>query len=225
MSDHGPGHEALLGAFLAEGREHEFRRRLGHCTRCVERWEALADVRGRLAEAAERRHAHLAEAALATHAPGEERLRETLERLAGEEPHRAPAAGPRRRLVLGAAAAAAAVLLGLWLAWPARPPEEPRRWLGDARLAPEHPVEAVESFAPFRWTYNGEAAAFALRVFRAPEGAPEELLIDVPTCKGTTWSPEKSSDLDARRIRWELDALDAFGNVLESRSASAWLSR
>jgi len=222
---HSHDHDALLQA-LATGEldpdGERARAELARCAECRAQAEVLlARVRRLEAAAAEQRR-ELAAAAALESAPGEDRVDALLASLAEAEPR------PRRRprMVQLAAAALLLVAAGWWLARGAR--EEPRapgpgaEYLGTG-LEIVGPSGPGQSFDRFSWSYDPRHEyGFALRIYSANDsGLP---LIEEQT-QTPEWSP--SPDQSERlpdRIMWEVEALDAFGEV-ESGPVSASASR
>lgn len=224
MTEHRSEHEVLLAEALSGERratDPEVAALLAGCAACRERWSALQAVSARLDEAAGARRADLAQLGRGAPAPGEERVLATMQRLALEEPQ-------SRRKVRRPLVAAAAVLLVAALlvrAFLGGGGDGPGGlWLGPKPLHLIAPRGKVDAFERFQWTYDGEAAAFDLRIY-AEDADGRELQHEIHRWKETTWSPEAEvlRSLPAR-IVWQVDALDDSGKLLDSGEASARLS-
>ena len=228
--EHPAEHEELLIAVLAGERApeaREFQRLLATCPACRERWERARPIAARLARAGED-HRHALAAALAGDtAPGEDAVSATLADLVRSEPWKRPRS--RRWLWL----AAAGLVLATGLAWQAfrraptsgLPEDVP---LGDDELRLIEPVGevAAAAFERFRWEYDGVAdGGFDLFFYPETEsGQRGELLFAIPRWKTKEWTPDSAQRAQlSRRMRWEVHALDAAGEVVDRRSRSAWL--
>lgn len=152
-----------------------------------------------------------------------------LTRLSQEEPYGAKAAGRPPRLglwVLAAAAAAALASLALRGLWNDDRGEQPQ-FIGDEdKPVLEAPRGEVDRYDAFRWSYDlDHRARFNLRIYPADAPADALPLITVEDWRETTWRPnDEQRALLPSRIEWEVDALDAHGEVAHtSFSSRAWL--
>ena len=223
MTEHRSEHEVLLAELLGGERDAadpEVAARLAACPGCRERWSALQNVRAKLEGAEAARREHLGEVERGAPAPGEERIKVTLERLARQEPH------VRRRRGWLLAAAAAVLIVGVYVAGLVldRPDEPGPSWLGSGRFHPIAPQGEVERFDRFEWTYDGEAAAYNLLIYAEDDGK-RDLLREIPRWKDTRWTPDAEFVRALpQRIYWQVFALDEFGTQVDSMDSSAWLS-
>jgi hypothetical protein len=219
-------HDALLQA-LASGDldpgDERARDELARCAECRAEAEVMLARIRRLEAAAEEQRRDLAAASALASAPGEDGVARLLASLAGAQPR------PRRvpRLALLAAAALLLAAAGWWFArGTGEAPPAPgvgAEYLG----APLHglvPSGTDQSFDEFRWDYDqGHDDGFVLRVYDADgTGVP---LLEVGPLRTQTWTPTPAQrDLLPDRIVWEVEALDASGEV-ESGPVSASASR
>lgn len=222
--EHSPDHETLLAELLVGEREPDepaIVRRLRECAHCRAEWERLRETVAGLERAASARDEALAGQAALEDAPGEERLRETLENLASGRASTPVPRFSRRALLVGLAAS---VVAG-WLVWRAvgRTPV-PRQplVLGPGALELQAPQGPEADFSRFVWKYDGDAVAYELRVFALVDGVRGAQCFPEKRCRETSWSPP--AELLAAlpdAIEWELTVLRDL-EIGETASQQAW---
>jgi hypothetical protein len=223
---HDEQHEALLAEIAAGERSAEepaSAALLSRCAECRAALTALREAAEHVERAGERTREALAESRAIEDAPGLERVTPTLARLADEPRGPRP---PRLRLLTLLALVAAGLLLVIgplaaYRLWTRAEAPAPPLMLGDDDLRLIEPVGEVRDFKRFAWEYSGEASGFDLRIY---DDAADPAAAPVLTVRWneTSWVP--TPDVRAtlpERIRWEVQAIDAFGVGQESRPASA----
>lgn len=220
--DHDALLEALATGDLDPGSERA-RQELAGCPDCRAQAEVLLARVRRLEAAGREQRRELDEARALASAPGEDRV-ERARTLAG-----VGVEAPRRGLRLLAPLAAAALVLagvGWWFTRSGRetPPGtgDGAQYLG-AALKNLQPSGADRSFDVFTWEYDpGHTDGFVVRIYDAehPDDALLEQQTPIPEWKPSPAERESLPD----RIVWEVEALDAFGEV-ESGPVSASASR
>jgi hypothetical protein len=222
--EHPADHDELLAELLVGERapdDSEVVRRLRECERCRADWEGLRETVAGLERAASARDEALAGQAALEEAPGEERLRETLEGLASERPPAAPRPFSRKALLVGLAAS---VVAG-WLVWRVVGREPAPRQpvvLGTGALELLAPKGRGADFSRFVWKYDGDAVAYELRVFELADGARGAQCFPEKRCRETSWSPP--AELLAAlpdAIEWEVTVLLDL-ETGETASLQAW---
>lgn len=224
MSSHPPpphDHDALLQA-LATGdldpASERAREELACCAECRGQAEALLARVRRLEAAGREQRQELAEVRALGSAPGEDRVERALAMAGAQSARRG------RRLLLPLAAALLLLAgAGWWLAREASSDHgDGAEYLGPA-LDELEPSGPNASFVEFTWKYeSGHAERFVVRVYDAK--SPDVLLLQRPT-PSSPWTPSHADlELLPDSIVWEVEALDAFGQV-ESGPVSASASR
>ena len=135
---------------------------------------------------------------------------------------------PSRRFLGTAAAVLAMIALGAFYAMRLARPDEPERpfVLGPADVRGLFPAGEVESFdAPFRWDLETDGW-FVLRVYdgraEAALGAPPLSQSPRVDASSHEWRwPTEECEGWPERIRWEVQAFDSSGIVLDSAEATA----
>ncbi|MEM7309172.1 MAG: hypothetical protein AAF682_20980 [Planctomycetota bacterium] len=222
---HNPTHEARLRAVLLGelARDDPAVRALEEsCATCRDELLELDAVAGTLDAAGAAEEAELAEV---ERTPPELDVAGMLAQIAAAEPYAAePRTGLRPSAWVLIAAAAAAVVLAFvpgLLSDGGGVPDgaggvpEPPQYLGDGDPpVAQLPRGEVDAVATFEWSYDPEHRhGFHVRVLDADDPLAGAVL-EVRHWMETTWTPT-SAELARlpQRLIWEVDALDAFGDV------------
>ena len=93
---------------------------------------------------------------------------------------------------------------------------------GETSLVLQAPLGEVDRFDRFQWSYDaGHPHGFHLRIYAADGPADALPLIQVEDWPQTTWTPtDAQRALLPSRIEWEVDVLDAHGEVSFTSSSS-----
>jgi hypothetical protein len=222
---HGPSHEPLLrAALLGELRQDD--PRMADLAACAECRAELGGLRA--VTAALDAGARVDEVPVLGDPRGEADALAALTRISAAEPYGRRARRRARRLApwIYGAAAASVIALAILRLLDTRDPDQQPLYIGDEAVPVlVAPLGEVERFDVFRWRYDaGHPYGFHLRIYASDGPADAPPLIQVEDWTQTTWTPtDAQRALLPPRIEWEVDVLDAHGEVsLTSSSSRAW---
>lgn len=222
---HTEEHEALLERVVVgdlSAADPQVQRQLAECADCRERLAGLQALVGELAGAGELEREVLAEAA---HRPAPSEGARTLRALVLGRAGRRPERPALRRIAL-AVSLAAGLVAAVFLYRAFVPAHTGDVLLGDDEIACDQPIGDVADFATFSWRFALPLRGrFELRVWDDSSPEASRPLAEQVDLTESRWNPEQDAAGWPRRIRWEVRAYDAGGQLLRrSELQRAWRS-